>query len=157
MNNELFHTSPERITKITKDGRFGEFLFFAGQPYYMTASANAVLYSIDADELNLVEASQVFYQDWDCMAAIVAEFAAKWDVSEDDAVEVLSNQDVYTSGRAESMDWEDAQEMSWDAQLYVAKCAKAAGFDGVEVFDEQGAAYLIDLSGKESMMIEQEA
>lgn len=44
---------------------------------------------------------------------------------------------------------EDLGELSWDIQKLAGKAAKALGYKGAKLFDEQGVSYLIDMLGRE--------
>ncbi len=132
----LFHTSGTEIKEINEMGRFGAFLFFSPNVYKMTAGSFHV-YSIDEEKLNLIDADSLFYHaDYAKLDGLVAKFAARFDVSIDEAEEIISE-------RAQ-LDSTDADDL-WDVQVYTAKAAQILGFDGVCVKDEQGSAYMINM------------
>lgn len=145
---ELFHTSPSEIKAINTDGRFGEFLFFSSHVYQM-AAGEALTYSIEIDEDQIIEASQLFYHDDAAqLESLVAELASRLDVSEEDAEALIEeSKSVFD---IDSIEAEDAADASWDVQLFTARAAKILGFRGVAVEDEQGTAYMIDMLGRES-------
>lgn len=143
---QLFHTSHEVITEINKFGRFGEFLFFSSRVYQMCAG-KAVVYSIEIDEDDIIEAGSLFYhEDAAKLDALVAKFCGRFSVDTETAEEIISER--------RQLDSRDADDQ-WDVQLFTARAAKALGFRGVRVADEQGSAYMIDmLDQSEKLQIE---
>ena len=143
----LFHTSAQAIKAVTDGGRFDEFLFFSLRPYEMAAS-DGVTYSLPVDENEIIDAGHLFFDDRaaDCPAldALVAQFAARFDVDTDTAEEIISERQQLDTGDADD---------SWDVQLYTARAAKALGYRGVRVQDEQGSAYMIDMLGREAELV----
>lgn len=141
---ELFHTSPDAITKIDGSGRFGSFLFFSDDIYTMTAG-DYVTYKIEIDDDSIIDAGHFFYHENSAkLNALVAEFCARFDVDEDTAQEIISERQ-----QLENFDADD----SWDAQLYTARAARILGYRGVKVADEQGASYMIDMLDKENELV----
>lgn len=138
---DLFHTSPNEITAIDTSGRFGEFLFFSSNVYQMTAG-KAVVYSIEIDENEIIDARSLFYhEDAAKLDALVSQFCARFNVDADTAEEIISER--------QQLDTCDADD-SWDAQIFTARAAKILGYRGVIVSDEQGTAYMIDMCGREA-------
>lgn len=148
---ELFHTSPQQITAITKSGRFGEFLFFSAHVYAMTA-ADVVTYKIELSDSEVIEVGQLFYHDDAAkLDGLVAELAGRLNIDADEAEALIEeSKSVYD---IDSIEAEDAADASWDVQLFTARAAKALGFRAVRVQDEQGAAYMIDMLGRESELV----
>lgn len=145
---ELIHTSPAAITKITSEGRFGEFLFFSGKQYVMTAGA-FVAYSLELNESDVIDADQLFYHaDAGKLDGLVAELSARLGVDADVAEELMS--ESIDTHAIDSIETEDAADASWDVQLFTARAAKLLGFRAVRVQDEQGTAYLVDMLGRET-------
>lgn len=141
---QLFHTSPSQIDTISTSGRFGEFLFFSSHVYTMTVQA-PVVYSIELDDSALIEAGSLFYhEDAAKLNDLVAEFCERFDVDTDTAEEIISER--------QQLDSCDADDL-WDVQHFTARAAKALGFRAVRVMDEQGAAYMIDMLGRESELV----
>ena len=137
----MFHTSPTKIEAIT-EGRFGSFLFFAADPYVMTAG-EAHLYQIDSDSLSMIEASMIFHAD-DCdkLNNIVADVCERYAVDSDVAMGLID-------GSEQIQDYiEDFSDASFDLQHTTAVCAKELGYDGVYVEDETGTAAMIDMTGR---------
>ena len=145
---KLFHTSPSKIEKINSDGRFGEFLFFSGNVYTMTVAA-PVVYSLELTDSDVIKASQLFYhEDAAKLTGLVAELAERLGVDEDTAEALIEeSKSVYD---IDSIEAEDAADVSWDVQLFTARAAKILGFRAVQVTDEQGAAWMVDMLGRES-------
>lgn len=144
---KLFHTSPSKIEKINSNGRFGAFLFFSSNVYTMTAAA-PVVYSLELTDSDVIEASQLFYhEDAAKLAGLVSELAQRLGVDEDTAEALIEeSKSVYD---IDSIEAEDSADASWDVQLFTARAAKILGFRAVQVQDEQGAAYMIDMLGHE--------
>lgn len=148
---KLFHTSPTEINEITTLGRFGEFLFFSGSEYTMTAGEH-ITYSIEINDDQLIEAGQLFYhEDAAKLDGLVAELAGRLDIDEDDAEALIEeSKSVHDLDNVEP---EDAADLSWDVQLFTARAAKILGFRGVRVEDEQGSAYMIDMLGQANDLV----
>lgn len=139
---KLFHTSPNEISQITRfGGRFDEFLFFSGSVYQM-AACDVITYSLELSDEDVIEAGSLFYHDdAEKLAELIAEFCERFDVDESTAEEIISER--------EQLDSCDADEL-WDVQLFTARAAKLLGFRAVEVRDEQGAAWMVDMLGHET-------
>jgi hypothetical protein len=141
---ELFHTSPGEIEQVNRFGRFGEFLFFSSSVYRMTAG-EFVAYRLELSEGDLIDAAALFYHpEAEKLNPLVCEFCARFGVDTDTAEKIISE-------RAE-LDSCDADEI-WDAQTFTGRAAKLLGFRGVCVTDEQGAAYMIDMLGREAELV----
>lgn len=145
---ELFHTSPSQITVIAGNGRFGEFLFFSAHVYVMTAG-DFVTYKIELDDSAIIKAGQLFYHaDASKLDSLVAELVDRLSIDADDAEALIEgSKSAYD---LDGIEPEDAADTAWDAQLFAARAAKLLGFRAVQVQDEQGAAYMIDMLGRES-------
>jgi len=133
---QLFHTSHKEITEINKSGRFGEFLFFSSRVYQMCAG-EAVVYSIEIKENEVINAGSLFYhEDAEKLEGLVEMFCNRFDVDADTAEEMISER--------QHLEEYDADDLC-DVQHYTAQAAKILGFRGVRVTDEQGTAYMIDM------------
>lgn len=139
----LFHTSPNEITKIDRfGGRFGEFLCFASEPYVM-AACEAITYSIELAEDDVIEANSFFFRDdSEKLADLVSEVMELADCDEDDAEE-------YLSGRLNH----DDPEIDWDIQKLMGEAGKALGYRAVQARDEQGAVWLVAMAGREKDLV----
>ena len=136
----IYHTSPAVIAKPQKFGRFGEFVFFSSGVYTMTEVVNPVVYGIDESTLSIVEAcSMAHIENFDVICAdIINDVAEMFDVDFDTAHDILTEKES-------EWNYDCDAEKSWDRQTSTAKAAKLMGFDGVQVNDEQGAAYIISI------------
>lgn len=144
---ELFHTSPAEITEISNSGRFGSFLFFSARVYHMTAG-EAITYRAEINDDEIIEAGRLFYHDAEKLAPLVAELATNLGIEEDVAEALIEeSKSVYD---LDSVEPEDAGDISWDVQHFTARAARMLGYRGVAVSDEQGTAYLIDMLGREA-------
>lgn len=136
----LKHYSPVRIEAPHANGLFGEFIFFGthgGAP-----GVNNWVYKIDSAELDIIEARSIFYRgDWSTLQPIVAEFCEKYGVDEDTACELIGEEKCWSRDFPDMYD----ADKDWDTQRFTARCAKALGYDGVRVTDENGASYMIDI------------
>lgn len=142
---ELFHTSGSDIKQINKYGTFGEFLFFS-TGVYKTVANTANVYKIEVNEDDFIAAGSLFYNvAAEKLEGLVAEFCEKYGVDEDTAEEIISE-------RANA--WNEIEdcdaETSWDIQRFTARAAKILGYRGAIVQDEQGAAWMVDMLGRES-------
>lgn len=139
---KLFHTSPKEITKIDRFGTFDDCLFFSVKPYSMSI-VEVITYSIDAENMDFVSASQLYDEQ------IVAEIAERFEINEDAAESLLDGSDSVWN-----YDFADA-ENDWYVQAKRGECAKKMGFDGCLDEDEQGAVYIIPMLGRESILIKE--
>ena len=139
---KLFHTSPKEITKIDRFGTFDDCLFFSAQPYSMSVG-EVITYSIDAENMDFIEASDL------TDAEIVAEIAERFEIDLDDAESLLDGSDSVWN-----YDFADA-ENDWYIQAKRGECAKKMGFDGCLDEDEQGGVYIIPMLGREEILIKE--
>lgn len=135
---KLFHTSPTKIEKINKFGTFGDCLFFSAQPYFMS-QASKFVYSIDTEELEFINASQLYDEE------IISEIAEKFGVDDDVAEGLLD-------GSESEWDYSSDVDDSFWIQMIRGVCAKKMGFDGCLDRDEQGAVYIVPMFGRESIL-----
>ncbi|BBG31311.1 AcrIF11 family anti-CRISPR ADP-ribosyltransferase [Zymobacter palmae] len=140
---QLFHTSPE--TEITPStlGRFDEFLFFSPTIYVMTAGDYHVFVT-SLNDSEIIEAGSLWYQDnWEAARPFIDELMGRLSVDEDTAMGLLDGSlSVYDM----DIEPEDMADEDWNVQRLTARSAKALGFIGVAVEDEQGAAYMLDVT-----------
>lgn len=146
---KLIHTSPTEISQIRTSGRFGSFLFFSSREYVMTAGAH-IAYSIEIDAADVIRAGALFYHEAAAtLDVLVAEIAARYEVGEETA-EALIDESASIYDVDSNVDAEDLADAAWDIQHATACAGKLLGFRAVEVTDEQGTAYLVDMLGRES-------
>ncbi|WP_299314222.1 hypothetical protein [uncultured Halomonas sp.] len=146
---KLIHTSPAPITEINGFGRFGEFLFFAGGEYVMTAGDH-IAYAIEIDDSDIIVAEQLFFhEDAEKLSGLVEKVMQMVGCDEDAAEELIAQrEDVHNIDT--DIEPEDLADISWDIQRITGEAAVLLGFRGVEMEDEQGRAYLIHMAGREA-------
>lgn len=144
---KLFHTSPAEINEINDNGRFGSFLFFSDIEYVMTAGQH-ITYTINISDDSLIDAEELFYHDdAEKLNGLVERVMAMTGCDEDTAEELISQREDIHSIDSE-VDPEDLADISWDIQKIAAEAAAILGYRGVEMDDEQGRCYLVDMSGR---------
>lgn len=145
---KLIHTSPVAITEINSFGRFGEFLFFAGDEYVMTAG-DYITYAIDVEECDIIDAERLFFhEDAEKLGGLVEKVMEMVGCDEDTAEELIAQrEDVHRIDT--DIEPEDLADISWDIQRITGEAAVLLGFRGVGMEDEQGRAYLIYMAGRE--------
>ena len=137
---KLFHTSPKEITKIDRFGNFDDCLFFSVNPYSMSVG-EVITYSIDAENMEFISASQLNDDE------IISEIAERFEIDLNDAESLLDGSDSVWNH-----DFADA-ENDWYIQAKRGECAKKMGFDGCLDQDEQGGVYIIPMFGRESILV----
>ena len=152
---ELFHTSPTKITEINSSGRFGSFLFFAGEAYRM-AAGTVITYKIELDEEEIISASRMFWHDdAEKLTGLVEELAERLGCDADTAEALIEEKtSIYDVADDLGLDAEDLADISWDIQHVSARAARLLGFRGVAVSDEQGVSVMVDMAGHESELVE---
>lgn len=141
----FIHSSPEKIETIRDSDLFGSFLFFvAGETprdAYCMGDAQFFYVAEVADDA-VIEASRLWYQDnYEDAQPIIDEAMTRWGVDEDTAMGLIDGSiNVYDI----DIEPEDLGEASWACQRMAAEAARAMGFVGVEVDDEQGTSYMLD-------------
>ena len=146
---KLIHTSPAVITEINSFGRFGEFLFFAQTEYVMTAG-DYITYAINLDEDDIIDAEQLFFhKEAEKLAPLVGQIMQMVGCDEDTAEELIAQRESVFFIDTD-IEPEDLADISWDIQRITGEAAVLLGFRGVEMEDEQGRAYLINMAGREA-------
>lgn len=108
-------------------------------------AGDAVAYKIELSDDDVIDARQLFYHDDAAkLDALVAEFAARFGVDADEAEEIIAE-------RAQ-LDTTDADD-SWDVQVFTARAASILGYRAVKVSDEQGASWMVDMSGRAAELV----
>ncbi len=137
---KLFHTSATKIKEITENGIFGSFLCFSSDIYTTGSGYNFYVYTVDIDESEFIEARSLFYHDdWKKLIPIIDEVKKEIEVDEDTAVNLLSEETSLVN-----LNLHTNEEKDWWLQHQTAECAKALGFKGCIMTDEQGCLYMID-------------
>ena len=139
---KLFHTSPNKIEKVSKFGNFDDCLFFSTNVYEMSAG-ETITYSINADDMRFIDASDLHDSE------VIAEIAERFEIDLDDAESLLDGSDSVWNH-----DFADA-ENDWFIQAKRGECAKRMGFDGCKDHDEQGVVCIIPMLNRESILVEE--
>ena len=139
---KLFQTSPNKIEKVSKFGNFDDCLFFSTNVYEMSAG-ETITYSINADDMRFIDASDLHDSE------VIAEIAERFEIDLDDAESLLDGSDSVWNH-----DFADA-ENDWFIQAKRGECAKRMGFDGCKDHDEQGVVYIIPMLNRESILVEE--
>jgi hypothetical protein len=138
----LFHTSAKKIDKVSPFGLLGSSLCFAINPYVMTAAACAITYKIELSDSEIIEASQLFYhENASALSDLVKEFCDRFDVEEDAAESLISEQS--------HIDTSDAEDMM-NVQKFTSRAASLLGYRAVRCDDEQGSVYIVEMLNKEN-------
>ena len=143
---KLFHKTQSKIENITKRGNFEDVFFFGESVHYLLEDW-AFTYTVESDDLDFFFFFFFQFQDNVEENALVVRFAEIFDLSLDDAIAVLSNDDDIASHT------DDMSDETY-VQVYQAKIAKSYGFDGCISEDEQGAVYMIPMFGRENLLNE---
>ncbi len=176
---KLYHTSPEEIREIHDEGLFGSQLFFASEPYYMVNDINkASIYEIDADEDDFLDVNRIPYidmEEYEKIQPIIEDIKKLTGVDDEEAVNLLSERYDISSFYNDLEDYvtfyedqdqneeeksrkkelykklskKDLGDISWAIQKFAGMAAKALGYKGAQLTDEQGTSYLIDMKGRE--------
>lgn len=149
---KIYHTSPEKIQQINSFGLFGDALCFAEQPYVMTAAPSPVMYSIEIDEEEIIDACSFFFrEDYEKLGGLVTEIMEMVECDEDTAQDLLS-------GKAALVDvaGEFDAEQDFEIQKMAVQAAKILGYRAVLLRDEQGPMYLVSMLGRESDLKEEQ-
>jgi hypothetical protein len=141
----FIHTSPEAKIEMNSSGVFGTFLFFVhadsrNDSGYEMASGKTYRHFVTVDCDDIAETCDLFsdVEDYETCAEYIKEVCDTYDTDEDGAVDLLTEKEsVFIDADA-----------SWRLQHLTALCAVAQGWRGVCVEDEQGSAYMIDMSGE---------
>lgn len=145
----IYHTSPAVITKENKFGLFGSALCFSSNRYVMTAADAVVVYSLDLENLNIIEECAFSYLENDSdikkLYPVIAEIAETFSTDSDTARDLLDgskNENDLDS----DFDTDEMLEKSFWLQKTKYEAARLLGFDGVETVDEQGAMWMLPAS-----------
>ena len=137
---KVTHTSPSKITKITKHGQFDDCLFFSTDEYSMTSKGDLYVYSLELAADKIIEVGELYNED------VIANIVSALDVDEDAAERMLDGRDnAFNHGLEGSDDW-------W-IQAKQGECAKLMGYEAVEAQDEQGTVYIVPMSNRENDLV----
>lgn len=140
----FIHTSPITYLHINDEsGVFGSFLFFTVDEPYQMAAGDVQSYAVREESVELLEAGRIFYDndpaENEALQSVVNEVVATHGIDECLACDLIDGSE---SGWDEVNGWD--AEADWQMQYFTARAAKACGYDGVAVEDEQGTSYMID-------------
>lgn len=141
----LYHGSHSENLKAdfkVGNGVFGSFMFFMASDPEAGSEFGPHLYSIDEDKLNICESCWAMTRDEDWNGKcneLLSNLAEYLDVDEDTAMELIAEETTLV--KLDIFDGEDA----WHLQTVQATIAKAMGYDGLRVVDENGTVYMIDM------------
>lgn len=138
----LFHTSPGEIKEIYNSEYFGDCLFFSSSEYVMTQAKTVYIYSYEIDEEKIIDTSDLYDKE------IIDHIADVLEIDAENAERVLD-------GRDTAFDHGGDGEDDWWIQGQQGECAKKMGYEAVQSRDEQGAVYIVPMTGKlERMKLE---
>lgn len=139
-----FHTSPSEINSISKNGRFGDVLFFStNKPYSMGKVKKT--YGMEFDENNIIDVSDL--EDESSVKKISNIFG----LSEEEALDALQGKvNMYDIIE----DPEIASEASWRIQQIQTEAAKNEGYQAARGVDEQGEVLMAPMYGREKDLID---
>ncbi|MAH48254.1 hypothetical protein CMI37_20690 [Candidatus Pacearchaeota archaeon] len=145
---KIYHTSPEKITKINKfQGPFAGSLFFSDEIYQMS-NVSDHLYSIDVSDDQIIDASDLYCEE--AVGQIIDKAQNDLDLilDQDEAEALLDASDQIWGFDCEG----DKGEFDWWLQGLQGQVAKDKGFIGCESTDEQGVVYILNLIDKEGLL-----
>lgn len=178
---DLYHTSPDIIKQIYNNGLFGSGLFFSDEPYYM-GPRNTKVYQYKQDPNKILDIKRLPYMDMEELEKIkdiVKMLAELTGLSEEDAFDILTesksltdinymveqalNEDEQNSDILKKyinfykkINQDDFSENQANFQFMTQKlaldAAKKLGYEGVQLEDEQGTAWLIDMLDKAHLL-----
>lgn len=138
----LYHCSYEEKLIITKNGRFGSFLFFDTRG----AHYGTFTHKLTCDSLNIATREDIRNADIANIRGYVKAIAEIANCTENEAYDYLCEYEHFP------VNDEASAEVSWDIQHLRAEAAKKLGFDGIECEDEYGISYMIDMYGREHLL-----
>jgi len=140
---KIYHTSPEKINKITKTGVFGECLCFSDDIYFMTQAETPVVYTLEIDEEKIIDAFDLDGK------SVIKDIADYFDTNDEHAERILDGRKVV--GALDGYDGED----DWWVQGKQGEAAKNMGYEAARGEDEQGTVYIVPMFGREKDLIEE--
>ena len=148
----LIHTSPVEIKEITKNGVFGDILFFASEEYHMGKTSH--VYSLEVGEDKIINMTQL--KDEKIIQEILDDLEGMKLTQEPDlelAESILDgSQYLLDLIPEDQMEYGcgDYSEYLWDIQTYQGRCAKKMGYEVCQSFDEQGTVWIVPMMGREN-------
>ncbi len=132
----MFHSSPTEIKEIKSDGLYGTGLFFGSSS---SCGFGSFVYELDYDAVKSCTANHLRYE-FDEEEKEVIEFANKWEIAAETAFNIITERE----NEYDHLDAAIAGEAGWEAQKIALVLAMKAGFESVELMDENGSVWLVD-------------
>ena len=130
-----FHASydSDLVWKEGYNDVFGDFMFFTGG--YPSRHYGEYLYAIHDSYLKQpITPYEIVYKEDDTkLKNLIEDMMSFFDTDQDTAWEILA-EEVHLSG-----------EEGWEQQRFIGEAAQLLGYDVVEVNDEYGTSYMIDM------------
>jgi len=150
---DIYHTSPAPITEINENGLFGPFLAFASSPY--SPGAMNHVYRLELAESDIIDGQVMLHRDEDGVVEAYVDAAQELlDCDRDLAEDLLTERASIFDVNRDRIGPGDLGEMSWGLQRLAAEAARALGYRGVELRDEQGPVWFVYMQGHEHELIE---
>ncbi len=134
----LYHTTPDLINKIYDDGLFGDCLFFSSSPYIMTGSTNYYVYTIDLKDSDIINDYDLYDSD------VISDMCDHFYIDENTAISLLT-------GAMSTFKLDVEASRAADYSVYVqqlqSECAKKMGYVACKTTDEQGAVFIVSMTG----------
>ena len=144
----ITHASAEKIEKLVASYCLQKgCLFFAAEGNeYNLAGHCEYQYNLEINPDNTIEVEKLFFQhDSDCkiVQSVMRNMMISLDLDEDDLelAEALLEESASIFDYADEI--EEVAEAAWMVQQYQGILAHKLGYDAAEIFDEQGAAYVV--------------
>lgn len=142
--NWIYHTSPIEITEINCFGTYRTGLCFSDKIYLMTQCQDFKIYRIDSNKLKILDISEVAYSE-DLIYKALDYLEKFYDdlrlESAEELLEAISEKHDISKYDFDSDDHNLLQKLGLDIAIIL-------GYDGCELYDEQGAMYLIDMKNR---------
>jgi hypothetical protein len=129
----MYHSSPVEIKEITS-GLYGTGLFFGSSS---DCGFGPFVYEIE--DVKSCTATHLRYEFCDNEPEVVA-FAKKWNISLEVAFDIVTGKE----SEYNHIDCCVAGEAGWEAQGIALVLAMRAGYEAVELEDENGTVWLVD-------------
>jgi len=131
----MYHNSPVEIKEIKSNGLYGTGLFFASS----SCGFGSFTYELDTDEIKSCTATHLRYE-FDETEKEVSAFAEKWEIEAETAFDIITGKE----NEYNHIDSCIAGDAGWEAQKIALILAVKAGYEAVELEDENGTVWLVD-------------
>jgi len=131
----MYHTSPVKIKEIKSNGLYGTGLFFASS----ACGFGEYVYELDSESIKSCTATHLRYE-FDETEKEVSAFAEKWEIEAETAFDIITGKE----NEHDHIPSEIAGEAGWEAQKIALALATRAGYEAVELNDENGTVWLVD-------------